>query len=233
MKKGSIVSKVFCFILLIAFVILYLVTAVIDLISLSGAKQVDSYNMEITESGISVEGDFYYLTSGPILTVTHKMSYIIPMGTEYYFALANDPGTKCIFVRASEGFAEDFYKELDENEFNGTNAGVLIKGKVREMRPKVKNELYSYAEELASDGYQVISNGNTFLYIDATTQFQSILRIVAALVFVAVAVMIMIAIKVKRNAQLSEAPKPIAIAVLLLILFGVGLMMYTLSFIEL
>ena len=233
MKKGSKASKIFGFILLIAFVIFYLVTAVIDLISLSGAKEVDSYDFEITESGISVEGNFYYLTNGPVLSVTHKLSYIIPMGTEYYFALANDSGTKCIFVRASEDFAEEFYKILDENENNGSYIGAPIKGKVREMRPKVKNELIGYAQDLAEEGCQVISNGTTLLYIDATTQFQSILRIMAALVFVSVAVMIIVAIRVRSNMQLSEAPKPIAIAVLVLVFAGVGLMMYTLSFIEL
>ena len=233
MKKGSTVSKIFGFILLIAFVCFYLVTAVIDLISLSGAKEVDSYEMNITDSGDSVEGNFFYLTNRPVLSVEHKMSYIIPMGTEYYFALANDAGTKCIFVRAPKDFAEDFYRELDENEKNGTYLGAKIKGKVREMRPKVKTELMSHVTDLAEEGCQVISNGSTLLYIDLTTKTQSILRIADAFVFVLVAVHIIISIKVRSSARLAEAPKPIAIGVLVLVLFGVGLMMYTLSFIEL
>ena len=230
MKKRGIVSKLLGGIILGGFLVFYIVSAILDLVSLANARTVDSYDMDISEDGVSVEGNFYYLTNGHVLSVEHKICYVIPTGTEYFFTLFNDSGSKCIFIRADKDFAEEFYRQVDENEQNGSYAGAYLKGKVREMRPKVRYELVDYANELAGEGCLAITSGNTFLFIDLTAKFQGILRLITVLFFMAGAVAIIFVIKRKANMPLSEAPRPIAIVVLLLVLIGIGLMMYTMTF---
>lgn len=233
MEKKSKIGTILGFLILAAFIFLYLFTAIRDLVSLSNAQTVDPEVMDISEDGISVEGDFYYLSNGPIFSMKHTINGLIPTGTEYYFMLFSNDLNKCIFVRADEDYAEDFYKEVDIPNAEGRYYGAHLKGRIRELDYKIKHEAADYINELQSEGITVLSNGTEYLYLDITTKFQCILRLITAAGLLIATILIVILVKYKGTTELSEglgSLKPVGIIAVVLILVCIISMFYTMTF---
>ena len=96
MKRKGTVWTILGFLMLIGIFVLYLFTAVRDLVSLGNAVQIKDDLTDIREDGVSVEGDFYYLTDGPVFSMKHSINGLIPIGTEYYFLLYSNDLSRCI-----------------------------------------------------------------------------------------------------------------------------------------
>ena len=236
MKRKDIVWSILGFLILVAIFVLYLVTAIRDLISLGNAKPIESDLTEIREDGVSVEGDFYYLTDGPIFSMKHSINGLIPIGTEYYFLLYSNDLTRCIYVRASEDYADDFYNEVNMPNSEGKYYGAHVKGRVRELDTKIVRESSEMINDLIAEGIDVISDGNDFLYIDLTTKFQAILRLITSVVLLVSIILIVILAKFKGNVQLDDKEalgsfKPIGIIALVLLLACIVSMIYSINFI--
>ena len=235
MKRKDKVWTILGFLILLAMFVLYLFTAVRDLFSLGNARTVDPEVMDISEDGVSVEGDFYYLTDGPVFSMRHSINGLIPIGTEYYFLLYSNDLKRCIFVRASEDYAEEFYEEVDIPNAEGLYYGTHIKGRVRELDTKIVREVSSMINDLAAEGIEVISDGSDLLYIDLTTKFQAILRLITSIVLLVSIILIVILAKYKGDVQLDDSEamgsfKPIGIIVIVLLMASLISMIYTCIF---
>ena len=235
MKRKGIVWTILGFLMLIGIFVLYLYTAVSDLVSLGNAGQIDSNLTEICEDGVSVEGDFYYLTDGPVFSMRHSINGLIPIGTEYYFLLYSNDLKRCIFVRASEDYAEEFYEEVDIPNTEGLYYGTHIKGRVRELDTKIVREVSSMINDLAAEGIEVISDGSDLLYIDLTTKFHAILRLITSIVLLVSIILIVILAKYKGDVQLDDSEamgsfKPIGIIIIVLLMASLISMIYTCIF---
>ena len=235
MKRKDKVWTILGCLLLLAMFVLYLFTAVRDLFSLGNARTVDPEVMDISEDGVSVEGDFYYLTDGPVFSMRHSINGLIPIGTEYYFLLYSNDLKRCIFVRASEDYAEEFYEEVDIPNAEGLYYGTQIKGRVRELDTKIVREVSSMINDLAAEGIEVISDGSDLLYVDLTTKFQAILRLITSIVLLVSIILIVILAKYKGDVQLDDSEamgsfKPIGIIVIVLLMASLISMIYTCIF---
>ncbi len=235
MKRKDKVWTILGFLLLLAMFVLYLFTAVRDLFSLGNARTVDPEIMDISEDGVSVEGDFYYLTDGPVFSMRHSINGLIPIGTEYYFLLYSNDLKRCIFVRASEDYAEEFYEEVDIPNAEGLYYGTHIKGRIRELDTKIVREVSSMINDLAAEGIEVISDGSDLFYIDLTTKFQAILRLITSIVLLVSIILIVILAKYKGDVQLDDSEamgsfKPIGIIVIVLLMASLISMIYTCIF---
>ena len=233
MEKKSKIGTILGFLILAIFIFIYLFTAIRDLVSLGNARTIDPAVMDIREDGISVEGDFYYLSEGPVFSMKHTINGLIPTGTEYYFMLFSNDLSKCIFVRADEGYAEDFYKEVDTPNAEGRYYGAHLKGRIRELDSQIKREASGYINDLQSEGITVLSNGTEFLYLDITTKFQCILRLITAFGLLVATVLIIILVKFKGTTELGDGLgsfKPVGIIAVVLILACVVSMFYTMTF---
>ena len=94
----------------------------------------------------------------------------------------------------------------------------------------MKHELYDFNYALADYGINVITDGNEVLYLDLTTKFQSILRILVALsLTIAVVFFLIVA---KRNTYPNNQGLNNILGVLAVIFLVAGLcgMIYTLTF---
>jgi len=228
-RKGKIKSVIGILVIL-AFIIYYSVTAIIDLVSIGNAKTIDSQTMEINNDGISVSGDFHYLSDGPIFKMKHSINYLIPTGNEYYFMLFNDDFSRAVFIRADEDFADEFYKGKSPSEMS-LGKGQNIKGKVRELDNDIRREMSDYIEGLKNDNIQVLSNGSDYLYIDLTVSFQCTLRLITAFVFLICAVLIIILARCKSFSEKHPGvSKGLGIFTIVMLLAGIISMIYTMSF---
>ena len=235
MKRKGIVWTILGFLMLIGIFVLYLYTSVSDLVSLGNAGQIDSNLTEIREDGVSVEGDFYYLTDGPVFSMKHSITGLIPIGTEYYFLLYSNDLTRCIFVRASEDYADDFYDEVNVPNAEGKYYGAHVKGRVRELDSQIEREVSDMIDDLAAEGIEVISDGSDLLYIDLTTKVQAIIRLITSIVLLVSIVLIVILAKFKGDVQLDDTEalgsfKPIGIIALVLLMVCIVSMIYTCIF---
>ena len=218
MKRKGIVWTILGFLMLIGIFVLYLFTAVRDLVSLGNAIQIKDDLTAIREDGISVEGDFYYLTEGPVFSMKHTINGLIPIGTEYYFLLYSNDLTRCIFVHAE-----------------GKYYGAHVKGRVRELDTQIEREVSDMIDNLAAEGIEVISDGSDLLYIDLTTKVQAIIRLITSIVLLVSIILIVILAKFKGDVQLDDTEalgsfKPIGIIALVLLLVCIISMIYTCIF---
>lgn len=233
MKRKGIVWTILGFLILIAIFVFYLFTAVRDLISLGNAKQIESDLTEIQEDGISVEGDFYYLTDGPVFSMKHSVNFI-PIGTEYYFLLYSNDLSSCIFVRASEDYAEEFYEEVDTPNADGLYYGTHVKGRIRELDSQIVHESSDMIKELYDEGITVITEGSEVLYLDLTTKFQAILRLITSFGLLVSLILIIILAKNKGDVELGSdlgAFKPVGIIAVVILLACIVSMIYSINFI--
>ncbi|MCR5206531.1 MAG: hypothetical protein K6E47_16000 [Lachnospiraceae bacterium] len=233
MQKKSKVWTVIGIIMLVGFIGFYIFRTVFDLISLGNAVEVDSYNLNVI-NGKSITGYFFDAEGSdyenPLISMKHTINGLIPIGTEHYFLIYNDSETKALYVRADEDFLIDFYKELDASTTNGVPKGVKLTGRIRELDSDMKHELYDFNYALADYGINVITDGNEVLYLDLTTKFQSILRILVALsLTIAVVSFLIVA---KRNTYPNNQGLNNILGVLAVIFLVAGLcgMIYTLTF---
>ena len=236
MKRKGTVWTILGFLMLIGIFVLYLFTAVRDLVSLGNAVQIKDDLTDIREDGISVEGDFYYLTDGPVFSMKHTINGLIPIGTEYYFLLYSNDLTRCIFVRASEDYAEEFYEEVNTPNAEGKYYGAHIKGRVRELDSQIKRESSDMINDLNAEGIKLVSDGSDILYIDLTTKFQAIFRLVTSIVLLISIILIVILAKSKGDVQLDDSEslgsfKPIGIIAVVLLLACIISMIYSCNFI--
>ena len=236
MKRKGTVWTILGFLMLIGIFVLYLFTAVRDLVSLGNAVQIKDDLTDIREDGVSVEGDFYYLTDGPVFSMKHTINGLIPIGTEYYFLLYSNDLTRCIYVRASEDYAEEFYEEVDTPNAEGKYYGTHIKGRVRELDSQIKRESSEMINDLNAEGIKMVSSGSDILYIDLTTKFQAILRLITSIVLLISIVLIVILAKNKGDVELDDSEslgsyKPIGIIAVVLLLACIISMIYSCNFI--
>ena len=236
MKRKGTVWTILGFLMLIGIFVLYLFTAARDLVSLGNSIQIKDDLTDIREDGISVEGDFYYLTDGPVFSMKHTINGLIPIGTEYYFLLYSNDLSRCIFVRASEDYAEEFYEEVNTPNAEGKYYGAHIKGRVRELDSQIKRESSDMINDLNDEGIKVVSDGSDILYIDLTTKFQAVLRLITSIVLLISIVLIVILAKNKGDVELDDSEslgsyKPVGIIAVVLLLVCIISMIYSCNFI--
>ncbi len=230
MERKAKIKSVIGILLLLAFIVYYCVTAIVDLVSLGNSKAIDSQTMEINDDGISVCGDFHYISDGPIFKMKHSINYLIPTGNEYYFMLFSDDFSKAIFVRADEDFADTFYNGKTTVEMS-KGKGYTITGKVRELDYKIKHEMSDYIEDLWDNNVEVLSNGSEYLFIDLTVSFQCTLRLITAFVFMLCTVFIIVLAHCKNFCENHPGvSKFLGIATVVLLIAGIISMVYTMSF---
>lgn len=236
MKRKGIVWTILGLLIIIGIFVLYLFTAIRDLVSLGNAVQIKDDLTDIREDGISVEGDFYYLTDGPVFSMKHTINGLIPIGTEYYFLLYSNDLKRCIYVRASEDFAEEFYDEVDKPNAEGRYYGAHIKGRVRELDTKITRESSELINDLKAEGIKMVSDGSDILYIDLTTKFQAFLRLITSIGLLISIVLMVILSRFKGDVELNDsesfgAYKPIGIIAVVLLLACVISMIYSCNYI--
>lgn len=233
MERKGIVWTILGFLILFAIFVFYLFTAVRDLVSLGNAKKIESSLTEIHEDGISVEGDFYYLTDGPVFSMKHSVNFI-PIGTEYYYLLYSNDLASCIFVRASEDYADEFFDEVDIPNADGLYYGTHLKGRVRELDSQIVHESSDMINQLNSEGITVITSGSEVLYIDLTTKFQGILRLITSFALLVSLILIIILAKFKGDVEIGQdlgSFKPIGIIAVVLLVASILSMIYSINFI--
>ena len=175
-KKGnSKAGGIFAIILLGGLIIAYIVTAIVSLISLGGAKKLSSNFTEGPQNGEYIDG-YFYVGTELLLTMKHTMN-LIPTGNEYYFAVFNDYGERMLFVRADKKFAEKFANGTG-GLFRTSDSGVSVKGKIRKMDYKEKKEVADFVSDARADGVETVMSGDDILFLDATTGHVAILKLI-------------------------------------------------------
>ncbi|MBR6474313.1 MAG: hypothetical protein IKS98_02535 [Lachnospiraceae bacterium] len=233
MERKGIVWTILGFIILIAIFVFYLFTAVRDLVSLGNAKKIESSLTEIHEDGISVEGDFYYLDKRFECSMEHSVNFI-PTGTEYYYLLYSNDLASCIFVRASEDYADEFFEEVNLPNADGLYYGTHLKGRVRELDSQIARDLSNTINQLNAEGITVITSGSEVLYIDLTTKFQGILRLITSFALLVSLILIIILAKFKGDVEIGQdlgSFKPIGIIAVVLLVASILSMIYSINFI--
>lgn len=222
-NKGKAAGKsILGLIFLAVFIGFYFVSAIINLVHISNSQKLASDSAKAPQKGDYVDAE-YHIGSGQLLEVKHSISHIIPTGKEYYYLVCNDNSDYAIFVRAGKDFGDNFKDNYSEE-------AVKVKGKVREMDHDVHNELFSIAKEFTASNIKVPSGSNKLVYIDTLTGTQSILRILAPVLFLIGAVIIVVSAKSKVNSPVEVQPKAPGIVALVLIIGSICLMIYTLSY---
>ena len=240
MEKRSKVSTIVGLILLAAFVIYYISMTVIDLVSLGNAVEINTETFENVSDGKSIYGDFFYMDCAPdnepLFTMKHSINGIIPTGNEYYFLLYNDVEDKALYVRADKNFAKDFDADFAENEKlyeEGSISrmkGVTVKGRIREMPSSIRVEIGSLNSQLDSWGIEVLREDGQILYLDVTTKFQCILRIITVVLASISAFIIVIFARRKSYPNKEIADKILGIIAVIFVIAAVCTMIYTMTF---
>lgn len=101
-----------------------------------------------------VSGEAFFAAG--VCEYKHSINYI-PVGTEHYYVILDESGTKYCIVRANKSWYED---NFDSKGFAVKN--VVLEGRVTKYQSDVKNMIEQYNQSLAENGIQF----NTSNYID-------------------------------------------------------------------
>lgn len=134
---------------ILSFIILILGAAFI-IFGIMGNSSDKTYN--ITEAfdygigkGNSYEGEINYC-SQCVCEYSHRLNFIIPLGTEYFYVAFSDDQSKAAVICADKDFGDNFdkdtYKALSE---------VKVKGKVDSMSKELKENFSEMKQELSFD----------------------------------------------------------------------------------
>jgi len=231
MKKSNKFASIFGVIIFIIFLVIYIGSTVIDLISLSDPETVNTDTFNIGKDGISITGDFKN-SEGPVFTVNHSINYLIPAGSEYFFIMYDTNYENALYVRADEDFDIELKKEISKKAAAGDNSGITLTGKLREMDSKLRRETRDITNTLQNEyGIKVAGNGSSPIYLDLIAKRLCILKLVTILSIIAAAALLII---LSRSRKKTES-NPILQRVLgiLFALFAVGgilLLIYTVIF---
>lgn len=118
----------------------------------------------------------------------HSINYI-PVGTEHYYVILDESGTKYCIVRANKSWYKD---NFDSNGFAVKN--VVLKGKVTKYQSDVKKMIEQYNQSLAENGIQF----NTSNYIDLSYKGFAWCKVIGGVLLSAGFLMVVYIICVKK-----------------------------------
>ena len=213
MGKKNLVSGIISGIIIGAGILAYLISAIINLVHISGLVPLKEVN------GLINKGEFVQaeLTDVKFIgNVTNSYGFI-PTGKEYYYIAVDDKTDTAYFIRASKNLK---YKE----------GPVTVKGKVRTADTVVERSFGDRMDEYAGEGYKKAYVSKA-LFIDNTIAFQSILRIITTVFIVGgIAVLILNPSMRKPANTLTRVEKALLALGIVPILAGLLLAAYTTTF---
>lgn len=120
--------------------------------------------------GNSYEGEIKYC-SQCVCEYSHRLYYIIPLGTEYYYVAVSDDESNAVVVRADKKFGDNFDEDTGE-----AFSTVHVKGRVDSMPSDVK----SHFKEIETELNFGTPNFDRY-YIDLIGDSVSIFRIISGI----------------------------------------------------
>lgn len=120
--------------------------------------------------GNSYEGEIKYC-SQVACEYSHRLYYIIPLGTEYYYVAFSEDQSEAVVVRADKKFGDNFDEDTGE-----AISTVHVKGRVDSMARDVENHFADIKKEINLD----TPNFDSY-YIDLIGDSVSIFRIISGI----------------------------------------------------
>lgn len=159
--------------------------------------------------------DTIHVSSQEIMAYEHTMNYLIPLGTEHFFLIFNEDGSKCMVLRADEKWAEEFDARTGYSQ-----TGVMVSGLVKSLDYEVRYDLQERVAELKREG---ISLEVSFYCVDGLTKTYAMLNVLAGVLAIVLEIGFTIVIKKQQT-------KTIPVYVLSAVLFlELGLMLHLLT----
>lgn len=218
MKKENSIFGTISLIIIVLLLLTDLVLSVVNFTRVSGIIPVREPKGFINKGEfVSVNANY---VKGPVYTISHSMNGVIPMGTEFYYEIIDAETGTVYFVRASKRF----------EKYENSDSIVNVKGKVRKADSDMSSWMIETNNAFAEAGYQTGFSG-TPVYIDNYVKTNSILSIIACICIIGGVGLLAFSPASRRSpATFSPLEKTLVSLFVIIILFGLGLMMYTVTF---
>ncbi|MBP3337772.1 MAG: hypothetical protein J6L69_00015 [Lachnospiraceae bacterium] len=189
-QKDNLGSAVLAIIVFVGFIIGLLYFGISTQIKLA-----KSISVEELLDGRSVEDNGVNGTvnheSVEFLELEHRLNYIIPTGTDHYYLIFNEDGSRCIAYKGSGKWNREF-----DDVTGFTDSTVKIKGTVKKMPSEVKTYYNQAISKLNAEGFYFDAEP---YYIDSSDGLKSIVQIITALAIIGVVIIGFCIIKFNIN----------------------------------
>lgn len=179
-------------IVFISFILIGIVCIILGFIGLSS-------NAESIKNAFSIglEKDKYYkgdikYCSSCVCEYSHRLNFIIPLGTEYYYIAFSDDQSKAIVVRADKNFYDNFDKDTGM-----ALSTVNSKGKVKKIPNKIK---YHFSELKSKINSIETHKSFNILYLDLLCNRIYTMRLISGIGFL-VSGFILTLLYIKKKAK--------------------------------